>query len=77
MKKLPIILAIIIIIFFTFDNRLKIVDYNLSDDKISSDVKLALVTDLHSCLYGENQAKLINAIENYKPDAVLLGGDIF
>ncbi len=77
MKKLPIILSIIIIIFFTFDNRLKIVDYNLNDDKISGDVKLALVTDLHSCLYGENQAKLINAIENYNPDAVLLGGDIF
>ena len=77
MKKLPIILSIIIIIFFTFDNRLKIVDYSLKSDKISGDVKLALVTDLHSCLYGENQANLINAIENYKPDAVLLGGDIF
>lgn len=81
-KKLLKILAIlfiiaVIIIFSAFDNRLKIVNYKLKTDKIASDIKLALITDLHCCLYGENQSQLIDAIDKNKPDAVLLGGDIF
>lgn len=81
MKKILILTTIIIVAIivsvFAFDTELKIVNYDLKTDKISDKVKLALVTDLHSCLYGENQAQLTEAIDNYKPDAVLLGGDIF
>ena len=77
-RVLTVILIIAVIILFSaFDNRLKIVNYNLKTDKISSPVKLALITDLHCCLYGENQLQLIRAIDKNKPDAVLLGGDIF
>lgn len=78
LKILIVILIIAIIILFSaFDNRLKIVNYKIKTDNISSDVKLALITDLHCCLYGESQSQLINAIDKNKPDAVLLGGDIF
>lgn len=81
MKKILILTIIIIIAIivsvFAFDTELKIVNYDLKTDKISGDVKLALVTDLHSCLYGENQIQLTEAIDNYKPDAILMGGDIF
>ena len=45
--------------------------------KISAPVRFALVTDLHSCYYGKNQAQLVNMLEKGKPDAVLLSGDIF
>lgn len=45
--------------------------------KISTPVRFALVTDLHSCYYGKNQAQLVKMIEKQKPDAVLLSGDIF
>ena len=40
-------------------------------------VRLALITDLHSCYYGKNQNGLIKRIEKENPDLVLLGGDIF
>lgn len=60
-----------------FDVRLRKVTYTVKSLKITDDVKLALVTDLHSCSYGKNQSKLLDEIEKYKPDAVLLGGDIF
>ena len=72
-----ILLLIVIILISAFDNRLKIVNYNLKTTKVSSPVKLALVADLHSCLYGEKQSKLIDSIDKFKPDAVLLAGDIF
>ncbi len=78
LKILTVILIIIIaILILAFDNRLKIVNYEIKTNKISSDVKLALITDLHCCLYGENQSQLIDEIDKNKPDAVLLGGDIF
>lgn len=71
------LIIIIIILFAAFDSRLKTVNYKIKTDKISGTVKIALVTDLHCCLYGENQSELIYAIDKYKPDAVVLAGDIF
>lgn len=81
MKKKAIIFFIILIISgilaFAFNTKLKTVTYNVKSSKINSKIKLALLTDLHSCYYGENQSKLLNKIEEYQPDAILLGGDIF
>lgn len=59
------------------DSRLLIRTYTLETEKISSPVRIALVTDLHSCRYGEGQVELLDAIHTQKPDVILLGGDIF
>ena len=40
-------------------------------------LRLAVVSDLHSCRYGVRQRALVEAIQEQKPDAVLLVGDIF
>ena len=81
MKKRIVIFFIVLILVciwaFAFDVRLKTVTYNVKSPKIDSKIKLSLVTDLHSCYYGKNQKKLLNKIEKYQPDVVLLGGDIF
>jgi predicted MPP superfamily phosphohydrolase len=58
-------------------NKLKVVNYTLESDKISSPVRIALVTDLHSCKYGDHESELIAAIDSQSPDVILLGGDIF
>lgn len=73
-----IFLSIVILVLpFAFNTRLNIVNYNVKSDKISGEIKLALITDLHSCLYGENQEQLTDAIDEFAPDIILLGGDIF
>lgn len=74
---LCVILIIISILIVAFDVRLKTVTYTIKSSKVTDEIKLALVTDLHSCYYGKNQSRLLNKIESYQPDAVLLGGDIF
>ena len=51
--------------------------YEINARGISSPVHMALVTDLHSCHYGEGQAQLISAIDAQAPDLVLMSGDIF
>lgn len=72
------LLALLLIIcLLAFDVRLKVRKYEIDSDKIDNGVRIALVTDLHSCFYGEQQKKLIDALDKQSPDVVLLGGDIF
>ena len=40
-------------------------------------IRLAVVSDLHSCRYGSGQRALVEAVKVRNPDAVLLVGDIF
>lgn len=72
-----IIIAFIILFIVATDNRLKIRTYTEKTSKVTENVRLLLITDLHSTLYGENQSELIFAIDEIKPDIVLLGGDIY
>lgn len=50
--------------------------YTVATEKVSAPIRLALLTDLHCCAYGEEQRELLNAVEAQYPDLVLLGGDI-
>ena len=78
-KKRWIIISLIFItlILWSCDMRLKTVKYAIQSDKVEKRIRIALITDLHSCKYGDNQEKLIKAVEEENPDIVLLGGDIF
>lgn len=62
--------------FSVFDFRLKTVFYKIESNMIEGNIRIALVTDLHSCKYGDKQSTLISAIDREKPDIILLGGDI-
>lgn len=50
--------------------------YRLSSDKISKPVKFVLLADLHDKEYGKGNAKLLKAIAEECPDAVLVAGDM-
>ena len=69
--------AILILLLTAFDSRLLVRRYTVEADEITAPVRMALVTDLHSCDYGENASALIGAIDEEAPDLILLGGDIF
>ena len=58
------------------DCRLRVVRYEVTTAEVTSPVRLAVLTDLHSCAYGENQQRLLRAVEAQKPDLVALVGDI-
>lgn len=70
------ILALLAFIFAALDSRLLIRTYILESEKITQPVRIALITDLHSCFYSDDQMELIEAIRSQDPDLVLLGGDI-
>ncbi|MBE6611636.1 MAG: metallophosphoesterase [Ruminococcaceae bacterium] len=72
------VLAVIVLLaMIALDARLMVRRYSVEADPIASPIRIALVTDLHSCRYGENQRELTSAIAEENPDILLLGGDIF
>lgn len=58
------------------DMRLKTQCYTIPSDKITGNIRIALIADLHSCRYGSDQRTLIEAIDQQAPDILLFGGDI-
>lgn len=74
-----ITLVIILAVFIAAGlyNGLKIQKYTIDSEKINNPIRIAQISDLHSCGYGDNQEKLINAIDRQRPDIVALTGDIF
>lgn len=52
--------------------------YRLETEKIGEgqEIRFLMLSDLHSCIYGENQSQLIYQIAQQKPDCILLCGDI-
>ena len=77
MKIILILLALFACLRFVCSNRLKTVFYQLPSPKIQQPVRLALLTDLHSCLYGSKQQKLLHAIQKQQPALILFAGDIY
>lgn len=66
----------LVILALALDVRLKIQYYTCQSDAIAEKLRLALLTDLHSCQYGDQEKELIEALARQEPDLVLLGGDI-
>lgn len=75
--KYIIFTMLIALALLAFDVRLKTVHYTITSDKINTPMRIALITDLHSCKYGAGQKTLIDAVNKENPDVILLGGDIF
>lgn len=69
---------ILIVLFFVLgiDNNLAVTEYNMKSSKIEKAIKIAVISDLHSCDYGVRQENLINAIISKSPDIVVMPGDI-
>jgi predicted MPP superfamily phosphohydrolase len=68
--------AFILLALVALDCRLIVRNYEIEAEAIDTPLRIALITDLHSCKYGEGQNKLIRAVDAQLPDIILLGGDI-
>lgn len=50
--------------------------YEVKTPKLSTDMRVVVLSDLHNCSYGEGNRKLLKAIEKERPDFILVAGDI-
>ena len=58
------------------DVRLRTTSYTVTTPKVAAPVRLAVLSDLHSCVYGREQETLLEAVAAAEPDAVLMTGDM-
>ncbi|MDR2922939.1 MAG: metallophosphoesterase [Treponema sp.] len=60
-------------------NSISTKTYNVTTPllRAQSNIRIALISDLHSTIYGKDQSILINKVKNINPDLIVLSGDIF
>ena len=77
-KNTLIALGLILIVFILLGlkNDVVITEYNITDEKVNEELKIAFVSDTHSCDFGQGHSEIMEKLEGLKPDLVLLGGDI-
>lgn len=75
-KRFVALLLLAVVACFAFSQELQVTEYVLSSEKLKQDAVLAVVSDLHNTVFGENQAELAAAIQAAQPDAVLMLGDM-
>lgn len=72
--------VVILSILIYFNNTsLKVSKYEILSDKIPHEFnkyKIIQLSDLHSCNYGKNNAKLIKKIEKENPEIIVITGDM-
>jgi len=51
--------------------------YEIEDSRIQDEIRIALISDLHSSLWGRDQSDLLDALADIDPHAVVLDGDLF
>ncbi len=76
-KRITLLLLVIFIILWiiTWIPVTEHIKVSPKESKLAG-VRIVLITDLHSCYYGKDQANLIKRIDKENPDVIILGGDI-
>ncbi len=76
---LGIVIALILFFFIVNIcdmNRFVVREYTFTSEKVTKEVSFAFLSDLHDKKYGKDNCKLLKAIDNVKPDVLLVGGDM-
>ena len=73
-----ICIFISILTFWAFYNGLVVRKYTITTDKLGKNesIRIVLISDLHSSIYGDGQRDIITLIKKQKPDIIALAGDI-
>ena len=50
--------------------------YQVQSDKIQNQITIAVIADLHSQYFGDEQEQIIRRLEKAKPDIILMPGDM-
>ncbi|NLM06103.1 MAG: metallophosphoesterase [Tissierellia bacterium] len=70
------LLVLIVFIIIGLNNKVITTTYYIEDKRLKKGFKVILITDTHSCKYGEGQREVLDKIASEKPDLILLSGDI-
>lgn len=82
-KILLIIMSFILVVavlltcnaFYCY-NTIVVNKYSLTTDKLSTNLRVALIADLHLREFGKSNKELIEKLSNEKPDLIAVSGDL-
>lgn len=73
---IAVILVVLVWIMLYDSNRFVVRHYLLRDQRIKKPVKAVVLADLHNKRYGKENERLLQAIDEIRPDMILIAGDI-
>lgn len=73
---IAVILVVLVWIMLYDSNRFVVRHYFLRDQRIKNPVKAVVLADLHNKRYGKENERLLQAIDEIRPDMILIAGDI-
>ena len=83
MKILVMIFGLIILLALVENIRelytFRVTEYTIENPKLeglSEEKRIVFLSDLHNYSYGKDNEKLFSAIQNARPDLILIGGDM-
>ncbi len=71
-----LLLTAVSILIFACSNRIKRREYTLTNKKISEEITIAHISDLHESTFGKGQCKIIAEVADIKPDLIFITGDM-
>lgn len=71
-----ILLLFFVVVMIVDGNRFVVTTYKILTDKTKHSHRLIVLADLHGKEYGENNEKLLKAIDEQKPTGILIAGDM-
>lgn len=83
MKALKIFLIVmfsgtaLIALLWLVGSRLTVGSYTITSDKLTQQIRIVCVSDLHGCEYGKDNAELLARIDALQPDLLVFPGDMF
>lgn len=79
-KKINIFFTVIILfaVFWAFENyTFKVTKTDIITDKVSEDIKIVHISDLHTNTYGQDNRYLISAVKKQAADLIFVTGDMY
>lgn len=71
-------LLIIIALIWAFNNfTLKTTEQTIYSEKLSEDIKIAVISDLHGSTFGKDNKRIISKISDENPDLIFVLGDMY
>lgn len=75
-----ILICLLLVIFESWreNRRVKVVEYHYPDFPLKNwrGTKIMLLSDLHNCVYGRDNEKLLRLVQEQNPDIILIAGDM-
>lgn len=74
--SLVILVSILIIDLYRSNNCLKVSTHNIDSEKVSSCVRVGVISDLHGKVFGEDNDVLFEKLKAQNPQIILVVGDM-